>query len=85
MPTREYYLRQAEVLFELASKMSLKLDAEQLISRANEYQMLADVMPVDLPAMPGPPRTAVTQPMQQQQQQNIQKDEIGHLSWRPLS
>ena len=74
MPTRDYYRRQARELFELASKMSLKADADRLIARANEYQMLAEAMPpddapaVDSPMMPAPPPTTVTQPMQQQQQ-----------------
>jgi hypothetical protein len=74
MPTREYYLRQAQALFELASKMSVKADAERMIARANEYQILSDAMPpddappVDLPVTPTPPPTTVTQPMQQQQQ-----------------
>src|SRR4051794_24712395 len=49
MPTREYYLQQAKVLFELASKMSLKVDAERLIVRANEYQILASAFPADDP------------------------------------
>jgi hypothetical protein len=47
MPTRDYYLRQAQVLFDLASKMSLKVDAERLIARAHEYQILADAIPPD--------------------------------------
>jgi hypothetical protein len=41
MPTRDYYLRQAVELFQLAAKMSVKADADRLIARANEYQILA--------------------------------------------
>jgi hypothetical protein len=81
MPTREYYLQQAQMLFDLAAKMSLKVDAERLIGRANEYQILAEAMPAedeapkdDLPTPPPPPRTIV-QPMQQQQQHGDEKDE----------
>jgi len=74
MPTREYYLRQAQVLFDLAAKMSLKADAERLIARAKEYQILADAMPPDdevprdgLP-IPATSPSAIVQPMQQEQQ-----------------
>jgi len=74
VPTREYYLRQAQVLFELAAKMSLKADADRLIKQANEYQILAEAMPPDdppadhLPMPPPAPAATITQPMQQQQQ-----------------
>jgi hypothetical protein len=90
MPTREYYLAQAQVLFELASKMSVKADAERLIARANEYQILADAMPrdppaADLPATATPPPTTITQPMQQQQQQKKEEDEEAlNLKGRPV-
>ena len=68
MPSRDYYLQQAKLLFEMAAKMSAKDDAARLISRANEYQMLAKAMPDDAPASPVPPRPPVSQPMQQQLQ-----------------
>lgn len=68
MPTREYYLQQAAVLLEMAAKMSVKVDAERLIARANEYQMLAEALPPDDPPPPPPASHSVTQPMQQQQQ-----------------
>jgi hypothetical protein len=47
MPTRAYYLHKARGLFELAASMSLRADAERLITRANEYQVLAEAMPPD--------------------------------------
>jgi len=81
MPTREYYLQQAKVLFELASKMSLKVDAERLIVRANEYQILASAFPADdpqgddLPVTPPATPQMVAQPMQQQQQHGTGDDE----------
>jgi hypothetical protein len=74
MPSREYYLQQAQLLLELAAKMSAREDALRLIERANEYQLLAETMPSDEPLAPAPPVNAVTQPMQQQQAQAAKDD-----------
>jgi hypothetical protein len=75
MPTKEFYLRRARELFDLAVQMSRSEDRARLVTRANEYQMLADTMPADdTPVTPTAPPTTVTQPMQQQQQKK-QEDE----------
>ena len=67
MPSRDYYQQQAQLLLDLAARMSAKDDALRLIERANEYQVLAQAMPADDPPTCAPPPKAVTQPMQQQQ------------------
>jgi hypothetical protein len=68
---------QARILLDMAKRMRAKRDAEQLIERANEYQMLADVMPDGQPATPEapPPSQTQSQPMQQQQQRQKDEDE----------
>jgi len=72
-------LQQAGVLFELASKMSVKADAERLIRRANEHQLLAEAMPPDEEAANEPPPAVspltITQLMQQQQLQIGEADD----------
>jgi hypothetical protein len=75
MTSRAYYLQQARILFDMAAKMSAKQDADRLIARANEYQLLADAMPEDDPpaAMNPPPKTVV-QSMQQQQSKDCNED-----------
>jgi hypothetical protein len=69
MPSRDYYLKQAKLLLDLAAQMSAKDDAARLIARANDYQMLAAAMPDDQSLPPVQPPSSVQQPMQQQQQQ----------------
>ena len=70
MPNRDYYLRQAKLLFDMAAGSTDPEMVARCVKRANEYQMLADAMPDD--AMPDgdPPSGSpgvVQQPMQQQQ------------------
>jgi hypothetical protein len=67
MPSRAYYLKQAKLLLDLASQKSAKDDAERLIARANDYQMLAAAMPDDHLSAVQPP-SSVQQPVQQHQQ-----------------
>jgi hypothetical protein len=67
MPTRAYYLEQAELLMKLAKASTDPVASTLLTERAAEYQILADAMPPDDPA-PAPPPESVAQPMQQQQQ-----------------
>jgi hypothetical protein len=77
MTTRAYYLDQARILLDMAARMSAKQDADRLITRANEYQLLADAMPEDdQPAARNrPPPATVVQSMQQQQSKDGNKDE----------
>jgi hypothetical protein len=61
----------------MAGKMSAEQDADRLIARAKEYQMLADAMPDDdPPASTYPPAGTVVQPMQQQQQKKEGDEDI---------
>jgi hypothetical protein len=39
---RPYYLKQATILLEIASRISVKADAAQLIQQANQHKRLAD-------------------------------------------
>ena len=70
MPSREYYLQQAKMCFDMASRTGDKAMADRWITRANEYLILANAMGDD----PPPPAGNVTQPVQQQQQQQSKDD-----------
>ena len=67
MPTREYYQRQADVLFAMVEARADRDVAAKLIERAKQYLVLADAV---APPWRGPivPQAGHRQQQQQQQQ-----------------
>ena len=72
MPSRSYYLRQAELLRSMAATTGDEDLRQQYLRRANEYVVLAMSLPED-GYIPSAPTPNPEQPAAQQQQQ-IQPD-----------
>jgi hypothetical protein len=71
MPSREYYLQQAKLLFEMAAATTDRAAVARLVARANEYLVLAEALAHDPPGA-GQRDAPVQQQAQQQQQQQQQ-------------
>ena len=71
MPTRSYYLQQAQSAFAMAAMSRDPLVRARWIERANEYQMLAQAMGEHAPP---PPRTEQQLEQHTQRQQQIKPD-----------
>ena len=68
VPSREYYLQQAKLLFDMAATSTDREMVARLVERANGYLLLAESMPEDEQSRPHESAPIQRQPMQQQMQ-----------------
>jgi hypothetical protein len=74
MPSRSYYLRQAELLRSMVATAGDEDLRQQYLRRANEYVILAMSLPEDGYISPAAPSPKEEQPAAAQQQQQVQPD-----------